>query len=196
MAIETKTYIAKIKDLTPNDKNPRMISPKAFDALKKSLKDFPEMESIREVIIDENNLVLAGHQRLKALESLGQTEVPVKQVFGLTEKQKEEFIIKDNIQQGEWDLDVLTAEWDTDALVDWGLDENWLSKYTDFGDDIDDEGIGGTKKFESVLRFANREVPMTIEEEVALKDLLDRYVSDNQVSFGFVDYIVKKCSED
>jgi len=196
MAVETKTYIAKIKDLIPNDKNPRQISRKAFDALKKSLKDFPEMESIREVIIDENNLVLAGHQRLKALESLGETTVPVKQVFGLTEKQKEEFIIKDNVQQGEWDMDVLTAEWDTDALVDWGLDANWLAKYTDFGDDIDDEGIGETKKFESVLRFSNKEIPMTIEEEMALKDLLDRYVSENQVAFGFVDWICTKCSEE
>ena len=169
MAIQTKTYVAKIKDLVPNDKNPRQISRKQFDSLKKSLKDFPEMKELREVVIDENNLVLAGHQRLKALESLGETEVPVKQVFGLTEKQKEEFVIKDNIQQGEWDMDVLTAEWDTDALVDWGLDANWLAKYTDFGEDIDDEGIGEVKKFESVLRFANKEIPMTIEEEMALK---------------------------
>lgn len=196
MAIETKNYIAKIKDLVPNDKNPRQISRKSFDSLKKSLKDFPEMKELREVVIDENGLVLAGHQRLKALESLGETEVPVKQVFGLSEKQKEEFVIKDNIQQGEWDMDVLTAEWDTDALVDWGLDANWLAKYTDFGEDIDDEDIGETKKFESVLRFSNKEVPMTIEEEMALKDLLDRYVSENQVAFGFVDYIVKKCTEE
>lgn len=196
MSIETKTYIAKIKDLVPNDKNPRQISRKSFDALKKSLKDFPEMESIREVIVDENMLVLAGHQRIKALESLGETEVPVKQVFGLTEKQKDEFVIKDNIQQGEWDMDVLMAEWDTDALTDWGLDSNWLAKYNDFGDAIDDEDIGETKKFESVLRFSNKEIPMTLEEELGLKDLLDRYVSKNQVAFGFVDYILEKCKED
>lgn len=196
MAIETKIFTAKIKDLVPNDKNPRQISRKSFDALKKSLKDFPEMESIREVIIDENMLVLAGHQRLKALESLGETTVPVKQVIGLTEKQKDEFVIKDNVQQGEWDMDVLVAEWDTDALVDWGLDENWLNKHLDFGDPIDEEDIGETKKFEAVLRFSNKEVPMTIEEEMGLKDLLDKYVSENQVAFGFVDYILKKCDKD
>lgn len=196
MAIETKTYIAKIKDLVPNDKNPRQISRKSFDALKKSLKDFPEMKSIREVIIDENKLVLAGHQRLKALESLGETEVPVKQIFGLTEEQKEEFVIKDNVQQGEWDMDVLVTEWDSDDLINWGLDENWLAKYTSIGEDIDDENIGETKKFESVLRFSNKEIPMTIEEEMALKDLLTRYVDENQVAFGFVDWIVKKCNQD
>ena len=40
----------------------------------------------------------------------------------LTDAEQREFIIKDNIGYGEWDMDALANEWDTDELVDWGLD--------------------------------------------------------------------------
>ena len=195
MAIEVKNFTAKIQDLIPNNKNPRSISKQAFAALKKSLRDFPEMKEIREVVVDENMNVLGGHQRLTALKEMGETTVPVKQVIGLTDKQKEEFIIKDNVQQGDWDIDILVSEWDTDALVDWGLDADWLARFTEYKDPIDDEGNGTPQRMDSVLRFSNKEVPMTTEEEIGLKNLLERYIDDNQVAYGFVDYILKKCEE-
>jgi DNA modification methylase len=40
----------------------------------------------------------------------------------LTEEQKDEFIVKDNVGFGEWDWDGLANEWDVDKLEDWGLD--------------------------------------------------------------------------
>lgn len=40
----------------------------------------------------------------------------------LTDAEQREFIIKDNVGYGEWDMDALANEWDTDELVDWGLD--------------------------------------------------------------------------
>ena len=40
----------------------------------------------------------------------------------LTEAQKKEFIIKDNVGFGEWDMDALANEWDADDLNDWGVD--------------------------------------------------------------------------
>lgn len=40
----------------------------------------------------------------------------------LTEEQKREFIIKDNVGFGEWDIDMLANQWDVDVLQDWGLD--------------------------------------------------------------------------
>lgn len=41
----------------------------------------------------------------------------------LTEAQKREFIIKDNVAFGEWDDNLLTADFDPDELVDWGLSD-------------------------------------------------------------------------
>lgn len=47
---------------------------------------------------------------------------PVIKASDLTDEEQREFIIKDNVGYGEWDMDALANEWDTDELVDWGLD--------------------------------------------------------------------------
>lgn len=60
--------------------------------------------------------------RLKALKELKITEVPIIKANELTEEQKKEFIIKDNVWYGEWDWDMLANEWDGDLLDDWGLE--------------------------------------------------------------------------
>ena len=123
MSIEIKNYEIELSELTPTEKNPRQISKKDFEILKKSLKDFPEMREIREVVVDENLRILGGHMRVRALLDLGEKTVPIKQVFGLTEKQKDEFVIKDNIANGDWDLDVIANEWDAEELAEWGLED-------------------------------------------------------------------------
>lgn len=47
---------------------------------------------------------------------------PVIKASELTEAEQREFIIKDNVGFGEWDMDMLANEWDTEELTDWGLD--------------------------------------------------------------------------
>lgn len=111
--------IAAIK---PNEENPRFITDAKFKKLVKSIKEFPEMLEARPLVIDENNIVLGGNMRLKALRAAGIMEVPVKKVSGWTEQQKREFIIKDNVGFGEWDWDILANSWDAEILDHWGLD--------------------------------------------------------------------------
>ena len=123
MTLEIKNYEIELTKLVPTEKNPRQITKKDFEILKKSLKDFPEMREIREVVVDENLRILGGHMRVRALLDLGEKTVPVKQVFGLTEKQKDEFVIKDNIANGDWDMDIIANEWDADELAEWGLED-------------------------------------------------------------------------
>jgi len=110
-----------ISDLKLNDHNPRDITIEQKEKLKKSLIDFPDMLEARPLIIDENNVVLGGNMRLRVLQELGYTEVPVKKVEGWTDKQKKEFIIKDNVSYGQWDWEVLGNEWEADELRSWGL---------------------------------------------------------------------------
>ena len=119
--IEVKTLEARIDELQFTEKNPRTISKKDFATLKRSIKDFPSMMKVREVVVDENFRVLGGHQRIKALQAQGKTKVLVKQVIGWTEEQKDEFLIKDNIANGDWDTDKLANEWDKTKLEEWGL---------------------------------------------------------------------------
>ena len=119
-----KTSIKKMKlaDLIPTENNPRQIKKDDFERLKKSIKSFPEMLDIREIVVDENNRILGGHQRVKALLANGEKEVNVKVVEGLSEEEKREFVIRDNIQNGEWDFDVLANEWSDLDLQDWGIE--------------------------------------------------------------------------
>jgi DNA modification methylase len=114
-----KLNIAAIK---PNEENPRFITDSKFKKLVKSIKDFPEMLEARPLVIDEDNVVLGGNMRLKALKAAGVFEIPVKRVEGWTAEQKKEFIIKDNLGYGEWDWELVANGWDAEQLEDWGLD--------------------------------------------------------------------------
>lgn len=112
----------KITDIKPNPQNPRIIKDDKFKKLVKSIKEFPEMSTVRPIVIDENNVILGGNMRYKAMLEAGWQDAPVTQVKGWTEDQKREFIIKDNVSGGEWDWEVLANDWDQDQLEEWGLD--------------------------------------------------------------------------
>jgi predicted phosphoadenosine phosphosulfate sulfurtransferase len=77
MKAQTKTQWINITEVFPNDENPRYISEAKFLQMVKSLQDFPEMASVRPLIINENNLVLGGNMRLKAMQEAGWKDVPV-----------------------------------------------------------------------------------------------------------------------
>lgn len=132
---EVKIYVEKLSKLQHNSKNPRYIKSKKHKELVKSLQEFPEMKDIREIVVDENLLILAGDKRTYALEELQYEDVRVKQVLGLTEAKKREFIIKDNAHSGDWDSDILANEWDMDELTDWGADFKFGGAGKGEGDD-------------------------------------------------------------
>ena len=112
----------KINLIKPNPNNPRIIKDDKFKKLVQSIKDFPQMLELRPIVIDENNIVLGGNMRLKACQELGLKDVPTIYAKDLTEDQKKEFIIKDNVGFGEWNWDDLANEWDAEQLTEWGLD--------------------------------------------------------------------------
>lgn len=111
-----------ITQIKVNPNNPRICKDHKFKQLVKSIQDFPQMLELRPIVIDENNIVLGGNMRLKACIEAGLTDVPVKQAKDLTEEQKKEFIVKDNVGYGEWDWDDLANNWDEQLLTEWGLD--------------------------------------------------------------------------
>ena len=115
----------KLSKLKYNPDNPRRISPEQLDRLIKSIESLPKMMELRPIVYDPDTMhILGGNQRLAALRKMGKTEIPdnwVKSADEMTEKEKREFILRDNVQSGEWDFGV--------------LDEN----FADF--DLDDIGI-------------------------------------------------------
>jgi len=116
----------KVSQLKLNKKNPRKISPQQMEKLKASIEKFPKMMSLRPIVYDPDTMeVLGGNQRLLAIRALGMKEIPddwVKSADELTEKEKREFIIRDNIQAGDWDFEMLSAEFGEFDLDELGLD--------------------------------------------------------------------------
>jgi DNA modification methylase len=112
----------KISEVKTNPKNPRLIKDDKFRKLVKSIQEFPQMLELRPIVVDENNIVLGGNMRLKACKEAGMKEVYIVKAENLTELQKDEFIVKDNVGFGEWDWDMLANEWDVEKIQDWGLD--------------------------------------------------------------------------
>jgi len=114
--------LVKITEVKPNKENPRTINDDKFKKLVKSIKEFPKMLEIRPIVVDDEMVVLGGNMRLKACKEAGLGQVHIIKAEDLTEEQKKEFIIKDNVGFGEWDWELLNNEWDTDDLQEWGLD--------------------------------------------------------------------------
>lgn len=119
--VKIETIEIDMSEIAEYKSNPRTISKKDFAILKKSLKEFPSMLDVREIVVDENGVILGGNQRYKALQAMGKSKVKVKRVTGWTDEEKREFVIKDNIANGAWDNDKLANEWDKTKLEEWGL---------------------------------------------------------------------------
>ncbi len=115
----------KLSSIKPNPNNSRLIKYNKFKKLVKSIKDFLKMMELRPIIVDENNIIQSGNMRYKALKELGYKDIPdewVKQAKDFTPEELKEFIIKDNVQFGEHDWDILANQWDQEKLVDWDED--------------------------------------------------------------------------
>ena len=90
----------KLSKIKNNPHNPRLIKDDKFKKLCNSIKEFPKMMELRPIIIDDSFMVLGGNMRLRACKELGMKEIPeewVKKASDLTEEEKKQFIIKDNV---------------------------------------------------------------------------------------------------
>ena len=117
-----KTETVKIGQVKSNPNNPRVIKDSNFEKLVRSIKEFPKMLKIRPIVVNDDMIVLGGNMRLKACKEAGLKEVPIIKASELTEDEQRQFIIKDNVSGGEWDWDMLTSDWDTEKLEEWGLE--------------------------------------------------------------------------
>jgi hypothetical protein len=118
------TEMVKVSEIIPNQSNPRVIRDGKFKKLVNSIREFPEMLNLRPIVVDNEMVVLGGNMRLKAAIEAGFEEVPVIKASSLTEEQKQEFIIKDNVAFGDWDWEVLNNDWDIKDIENWGLELN------------------------------------------------------------------------
>jgi len=121
--LKFSTEKRKIKDLIPFEYNPRKLSQKDYDLLKKSLEKFDLAEI---PVINLDNKICAGHQRISLLLEVGRGDeyidvrVPNRM---MTEEEFKEYNIKSNKISGDWDFDILSNYFEIENLKDWGFED-------------------------------------------------------------------------
>lgn len=108
-----------VKDLIPYENNPRK-NDKAVKYVAESIKQFGFRIPI---IIDKDNVIVAGHTRLKAAKRLKIKEVPCVVADDLTEEQIKAFRVADNkvAEKSEWDFEILDLE--IESLPDFNFED-------------------------------------------------------------------------
>jgi ParB-like chromosome segregation protein Spo0J len=139
----------KVDKVKSNPKNPRLIKDEKFKKLVKSIKEFPEMETVRPIVVNKDMIILGGNMRYKAMIECGYKEVNV-EVVDWSEQKQNEFIIKDNVGFGEWEWEMVANEWDEIELKDWGLDLPVFKNDIDFDNITSNEDRNIDKPIKSV----------------------------------------------
>ena len=98
----------KLDEIHPYEKNPR----KNNEAVPYVMKSIQEFGFKVPIIIDKDNVIVAGHTRYKAAKKLGMEEVPCIKADDLTDEQIKAFRLADNkvAEKAEWDFDLLSEE--------------------------------------------------------------------------------------
>lgn len=154
--------------------NPRSITTNNFEKLKKSIQNNPDYFEARPLIVSDRTgelVVIAGNQRLKASQELGLKQVPCCILKNLTEEREKEIIIRDNVELGDWDYDLLD-DYDIDDLSDWGLN---IDKETE-------EAIKEIEKEEEITNIDNKNIKIIFHYkdnkeiiDIFLKEIMERH---------------------
>jgi len=137
MSINWKNETRKVAELIPADYNPRKISESKKIELKKSLE---KLGMIMPIIINTNNKIIGGHQRLSLMADLGIEEVDVRiPDRELTPEEEKEANLTTNINKGEWDWTKLIDNFNFDTMIDAGFSEKEVSDQMDLINLSDDD---------------------------------------------------------
>lgn len=139
-----------VSELIPYENNPRH-NDVAVDYIANSIKEFGFKQPI---VVDKNNVIIAGHTRLKAAQKLGLSEVPVIIADDLTDDQVKAYRLADNktAEIATWDFDLLDLELDNIEMdmSDFGFEE--IEEVEDKGISLSDDCV-----YQIVIDCSNEE---------------------------------------
>lgn len=138
--MEKKYIKLALSKLKINDKNPKLHDDQAIKS------SIDEIGYINDIIVDENNIILAGHGRFKAVKDLGYKDIDVIQVFGLTDEQKEKYMLLDNklVELGGWDIEKLKG-FEIELLREVGFGDQLHKIY-----DINEDNFDAEKEYDNI----------------------------------------------
>jgi DNA modification methylase len=145
MSMPTKQKLAwhnerrKVNSLLPFEKNPRTITDKQMQDLMRSLKKFNLCEL---PAISTDGKIVAGHQRIKALQLLGRGDAEIEVRVPnrpLSKAEFEDYLLTSNRSGGTFDWDLLAENFDMDTLLTAGFDDIDFSLIFDDNLEIQDD---------------------------------------------------------
>lgn len=142
--MELKIEYVDIDSIKPYENNPRH-NEEAIPYVMNSIKEFGFKNPI---IIDKNNVIIAGHTRLESAKRLGMKEVPIIHADDLTEEQVKAFRLADNkvSEKAEWNFNMLDAE-----LADLDIDmEDFGFEDIDIVEDFDEKDLEDEREKEKI----------------------------------------------
>lgn len=130
----------EIAKLTPFAENPKLHTHGQIEHLMNSISWYGFTQPI---VVDENNMILAGHGRYEAAKHLNLEEVPVRRVRGLSYEAKKVLCVFDNKSTLDTDLDQnkLNDIFEELAENDFPLNELGFYFKTKSLDDLDNDKV-------------------------------------------------------
>jgi len=183
-----KIIMMKTDDLIEYDNNPRH-NDEAVDAVANSISEFGFKVPI---IITSDNIIVAGHTRLKASKKLGLSEVPCIIANDLTEEQIKAFRLADNktAELATWDFDALMEELDNIDMdmLQFGFED----LYDDIPDNAEDDDFDVYDELEDDAESIRGDIYVLGRHRVlcgdsTLKSDVDTLVNGQEVDMIFTD---------
>lgn len=155
-----------IDKLIPYKNNPRL-NDEAVEYVKNSIKEFGFKVPI---VIDKNNVIIAGHTRIKASKELGIKDIPCIIADDLTEEQVKAFRLADNkvAEKSVWDYTKLDEELDSILDIDMSMFDFNINT-----DDVEIERIDLSNK-----EFEKYEIIITCQNEIELEEKYNKLMKE------------------
>ena len=173
-----------ITKLVPYAQNSRIHSEDQIDRLAKSITEFGFTQP---VLIDENDMIIAGHGRVLAASRLGLTNVPVIRAKKWSDEQKRAYVIADNrlAELAVWDMDKLVSE--AQSLMDLDFDLDLVG--------IDEEFLGLDDGFDPELSPTRSHVEITESQIERAGDRLENAFAGGEQQ-DLISIICPHCAEE
>lgn len=155
-----------IDELIPYENNPRL-NDEAVEYVKNSIKEFGFKVP---VVIDKDNVIIAGHTRIKASKELGIKDIPCIIADDLTEEQVKAFRLADNkvAEKSMWDYTKLDEELDSVLDIDMSM----------FGFNINTDDVEIERIDLSNKEFEKYEIIITCQNEIELEEKYNKLMKE------------------
>lgn len=195
--INNKVEYRSLSELKELEGNPRTITRDKMNKLVDSIKANQDYFEARPIICSDRTgelVILAGNQRFKAAKIAGLTEVPVVVLHGLDEEREKELIIRDNVELGDWDMDILANEWDIELLKMCGVDEVLKWDEVPYDDIVEEASDGSIKDFSedtnyNTERFIRQEVNGNITKKIK------KGIDDGDIRPEIADILMRRAEQ-